>query len=365
MYVTCVCRCLTVRSFLCLGWFWTLKQIYKSPGHQEETQVWTVRWSGAAVTLRSGLTGLRVQTCRRLMRGRVTGVLVDWLQVGDRRTNRKWYDFLDLSLFPLDTPDVSVRSTLKLSVVLWFSVGGRSGSTCSQKQLNFFDVWSSSAAGSNRTSDILKHTWRWSGWSCSSVISRQLSANDSVSCCEPSESVCHIFHLMTDIKTPTESLKQPSVSSRALFQPLHEPINDTAWFVWLLGVYEGNWSHFVFNPNSHRTEPGRRRLVFRTLIWSSGDQISDEETRHDITLSHTDVQITFVVACERHTLLIPSHVSTRPKISNQSEELLRMERLRLWVSGVRTVKVWNDWRLSHGCFKPFMVTFLKGITQSS
>lgn len=193
----------------------------------------------------------------------------------------------------------------------------------------------------------------------------KLSADDSVSYCEPSESVCHIFHLMTDIKTPTESLKQPSVSSRALFQPLHEPINDTAWFVWLLGVYEGNWSHFVFNPDSHRTEPGRRRLVFRTLIWSSGDQISDEETRHDITLSHTDVQITFVVACERHTLLIPSHVSTRPKFSNQSEELLRMERLRLWVSGVRTVKVWNDWQLSHGCFKPFMVTFLKGITQSS
>lgn len=216
MYVTCVCRCLTVRSFLRLCWFWTLKQIYKSPGHQEETQVWTVRWSGAAVTLRSGLTGLRVQTCRRLMRGRVTGVLVDWLQVGDRRTNRKWYDFLDLSLFPLDTPDVSVRSTLKLSVVLWFSVGGRSGSTCSQKQLNFFNVWSSSAAGSNRTSDLLKHTWRWSGWSCSSVISRWNSLLTTLSRTVNHQNQCATFSSDDRYKN-TNRVTKTTISCFSLF----------------------------------------------------------------------------------------------------------------------------------------------------
>lgn len=265
MYVTCVCRCLTVRSFLCLGWFWTLKQIYKSPEHQEETQVWTVRWSGAAVTLRSGLTGLM-----RLMRGRVTGVLVDWLQVGDRRTNRKWYDFLDLSLFPLDTPDVSVRSTLKLSVVLWFSVGGSSGSTCSQKQLNFFNVWSSSAAGSNRTSDLLKHTWRWSGWSCSCYQQVKLSADDSVSYCEPSESVCHIFHLMMDIKTPTESLKQPSVVSASSWTyKWHSLVCMAAWCLW--GELVSLCFQSRLSQNWTGTPPARLQdadlIQWRSNIW--------------------------------------------------------------------------------------------------
>lgn len=235
-------------------------------------QVWTVRWSGAAVTLRSGLTGLM-----RLMRGRVTGVLVDWLQVGDRRTNRKWYDFLDLSLFPLDTPDVSVRSTLKLSVVLWFSVGGSSGSTCSQKQLNFFNVWSSSAAGSNRTSDLLKHTWRWSGWSCSCYQQLKLSADDSVSYCEPSESVCHIFHLMMDIKTPTESLKQPSVVSASSWTyKWHSLVCMAAWCLWggLVSLFFIIQTLTELNRDAAGSSSGR---------WSDPVEIKYLTRKHDMT----------------------------------------------------------------------------------